>query len=881
MTRFAALLPLAYALGAFAQSVAYNDPNTGIDFMSYQDSKSGARFSVATPETLGSDFIGQIVAPTTEGWAGLDMSAQMASHILVVAWPNGDKVMSSLREATGYTTPPVYTGNATTTPIANGTFVNSTHFAYTFVCNGCITGEDDSFPNTVSGNAFGWAFSTDAPAAPSSEETALNMHTGFGAFAVIFANSSSASYDTWASWAEPVPAVTTPVAGNGTSSSNSTVGVDTGKNITSTAPIATTLNTTYDYIIAGAGPAGIIVAERLAESGAEVLLIERGDASTYASGGRAVESWNETVTQYDVPAMAYYLSTAGVTNEYCTDTADMAGCLLGGSSMINALMFVRPQERDFDDKWPTGWKWSDVSSSAESFYERNPGTISPSKDGQRYDQGAYDVLSSFFTSNGWSSVNALEEPNKKTDVFSHPPWNIQDGLRAGPVMTYLPLAKAKKNFHIQLNSTVIRAVRESSFVSGVEVELVDGSRQIINVKTGGKVVLAGGALSTPRILINSGIGPADQIKTVQSGSVAVTLPDQAEWIDLPVGKGLKDHPIITLKFKTKTSLSSLDTTAFTDPTQVNADLFAHGSGLLVQGGQRLNFWSSVNGTDGIERFVQGTCNSPSNDTIKMKIYLTHGLTSTGEIGVTSSGATEYIIQPWLNTPEDKDALASFVDRLISFTKTANSTLTLDAGLTASSNVTGADLIKTFVTGSHFVGTAKMGTDDGRKGGDAVVDLDTKVYGTDNLFVVDASFHPDLPTGNTQAIVMVAAEAAAKKVAAVEVSGGSNSTIPASSATSVVAVSSASVASSTGIVATSAASSAVTSAPAITSAPASSATIPTTYTTNTATTSVAVPSPAYTQVPKYGRCGGNGYEGPTKCAEGSTCKYQNDWYWQCV
>ncbi|KAG9717563.1 FAD/NAD(P)-binding domain-containing protein, partial [Aureobasidium melanogenum] len=314
---------------------------------------------------------------------------------------------------------------------------------------------------------------------------------------------------------------------------------------------------------------------------------------------------------------------------------------------------VRPQERDFDDKWPTGWKWSDVSASAESFYERNPGTISPSKDGQRYDQGAYDVLSTFFTSNGWSSVNAIEEPNKKTDVFSHPPWNIQDGLRAGPVLTYLPLAKSKKNFHIQLNSTVIRAVRESSFVTGVEVELLDGSRQIINVKTGGKVVLAGGALSTPRILINSGIGPADQIKTVQGGSVGVTLPEESEWIDLPVGKGLKDHPIVTLKFKTKSSLSSLDATAFTKPDQTNIDSFAQGSGLLVQGGQRLNFWSSVKGTDGIERFVQGTCNSPSNDTIKMKVYLTHGLTSTGEIGVTADGKTEYITQPWLNTDEDK------------------------------------------------------------------------------------------------------------------------------------------------------------------------------------------------------------------------------------
>jgi cellobiose dehydrogenase (acceptor) len=69
-------------------------------------------------------------------------------------------------------------------------------------------------------------------------------------------------------------------------------------------------------------------------------------------------------------------------------------------------------------------------------------------------------------------------------------------------------------------------------------------------------------------------------------------------------------------------------------------------------------------------------------------------------------------------------------------------------------------------GVHMVGSAKMGTDDGRKGGTSVVDLNTKVYGTDNLFVVDSSFHPDLSTGNTQAIVMVAAEHAIQKIIAV-------------------------------------------------------------------------------------------------------------------
>ncbi|KAF1965149.1 cellobiose dehydrogenase, partial [Bimuria novae-zelandiae CBS 107.79] len=102
--------------------------------------------------------------------------------------------------------------------------------------------------------------------------------------------------------------------------------------------------------------------------------------------------------------------------------------------------------------------------------------------------------------------------------------------------------------------------------------------------------------------------------------------------------------------------------------------------------------------------------------------------------------------------------------LLDMTKAPNSTLTfLSAGSSTGingTNVTGADLIKEHVTASHYVGSAKMGIK-----GDAgvVVDTDTKVYGTDNLFVVDASIHPDLPTGNTQVAVMIVAEQAVSMI----------------------------------------------------------------------------------------------------------------------
>ncbi|KAI5267451.1 FAD/NAD(P)-binding domain-containing protein [Aureobasidium subglaciale] len=520
----------------------------------------------------------------------------------------------------------------------------------------------------------------------------------------------------------------------------------------------------WDYVIAGAGPAGIIVAERLAESGASVILLERGNASTYASGGRSTVSWNNTLTQYDVPGVRHYIKNSFADkSEYCTDTPGNAGCILGGGTMVNQLAYIPPQNLDFDDKWPVGWKWADVADAAAKVHSRNPGTTSPSADGIRYDQTSYDAFAHFFDGQGYTSVDAILEPNSKQNVYSHAPYNVKDGLVAGPVLTYLPLAQALPNFKLQLHTKVIRAVRDGSTVTGVEVE-VDGQRQIISLNRDGRVILASGVFSTPRILFNSGIGPNDQLQIV-AGSKAmtnVTLPASFDWINLPVGQGIKDHVIITLNFNTTEPVDFLETAYFVKPSSNVTDPYSHGSGILTQGYQRFTLWSSNTTSDGSVRFFQGTCYASGQNYVSMKLYLTHGITSSGTLGINANGNTVYTVDPYLNTAEDKYAIASFIDNLLVQTRKPNSTL-IYAG---PSTDTGATLSKIYTGGSHWVATAKMGTDDGRvNNGTSVVDLNLKVYGTDNLFVVDASMHPDLPTGNLQATVQVAAEAAAVKILA--------------------------------------------------------------------------------------------------------------------
>ncbi|KAJ4415376.1 hypothetical protein N0V82_007371 [Gnomoniopsis sp. IMI 355080] len=759
----------ALAAGVMGQSsVNWTDTNSGIDFSYYET--DGVAFGVALPETSNGDFIGYLASDSIDGYAAWSMTGAMANALLIVAWADGDSIVASLREATGYSNPPEISNSSMGIyEISSGTSVNSTGWAFTFLCKGCVTDTSISISGSDSEGVFGYAQSTTALTDTSSSDATLNFHSAaYGEYAHSLDDGKSSKYATWAALASSTDAAD--ISGT-TSGSNSTTGSSNSTSSTTT----TTSNSTYDYIVAGGGPSGIIAAERLTESGASVLLLERGPASYYSTGGDDTMSYNDTVTQYDVPAMAYYLTTASDTSEYCLDTAGMAGCLLGGSGAVNAMMFVKPPAHDFDDKWPTGWKWDDVSASADAFYERTPGFILAN--GTGVDQGAFTVMSEFLSNNGFSQTDALSSPNEKEAVFSHPPWLIRDGLRGGPVKDYLPLAQAKSNFKLSLNTQLIRVVRDNSTATGVEVELEDGSRQIINLKSGGGVVLAGGALSTPRMLVNSGIGVKEQIQAVQSGSVSVTLPDEAEWIELPVGKYIQDHPIFTVQLTTKDSFYAEPTTAFTSPNNSVATMFNDRStGLLAQSGQRLNFWTTVTANDSTTRYIQGTVAPAANNTIKIKTYLTHGLTSHGVLEVTDAGATTFSTSCYLQTSADIAAITEWMNKLIAMTQADDSPF---EALTK----TAAELISTdnISEGDHYVGSARMGESND---GTSVVDASTlKVWGTDNIYVVDGSIHPDLPTGNSQAIIMVAAEKATSIILNGASSSSSTTTTSSSSGSS--------------------------------------------------------------------------------------------------
>lgn len=724
-TTTAALALVTSAAAKSTNSTAYTDPNTQIDLQQWCDPDTSFCFGMALPDSVSRDFIGQLVVPLSEskGWGGVSLSGSMTSSLLIAAWPDssGEKGIASLRKTTSYTNPDVYDGDAAIVEIPDGVVVNSTHLTYTFLCEGCVVGSPTTFSKNADTYVFGWASAKTSPSTPDSSDAALSYHAaGFGTFEMLLAQAKSGKYATWAGMAKASPTSTSSARASSSSPASATPTPSIPPRIS---------NSTYDYIIVGGGAAGLIAAERLSSTNKSVLLLERGRAPIASMGADNTLPWNSSLTPYDVPALGSSLSEEGLLGEYlCPDTAGMAGCVLGGSTSINALAFVHPQAVDFDDRWPVGWKWTDVSGAAERLYRRNPGSMLPSADGKRYDQGMYGVLSGFLNRLGWRSVDQHKQPDEKHMVYSYPSWSVADGIRAGPVRSYLPLAQGRKNFTLRLDTKVRRLVRRGGRVTGVEIEKANGGTEIIHSRAGGKVILAAGSLSTPRILFNSGIGPAKQLRTVQSGSTGVTLPPPGEWIDLPVGHNLKDHPMFTLKVDAHSNFTTFNTSSvIPGPNAIIQRLYnEHGSGVLTQGGHRLQFWTSNVGTDGITRFYQASCSADADGVITMKLYLTHGATSSGTLGITASGSTTIETEPWLRTNADKEAGSRFLRGLIDDMK--NSSM----GFSVQDFTSVTDLMARKTSGDHYVGTAKMGLDDGRRNGSSVVDTNAKVYGTENL-----------------------------------------------------------------------------------------------------------------------------------------------------
>jgi cellobiose dehydrogenase (acceptor) len=491
----------------------------------------------------------QCATANSEGWCGVSLGGPMTNSLLITAWPHEEEVYTTLRFATGYVMPDVYKGDATITQVSST--INSTHFTLVFRCENCLQWSQDGTSGGASttGGALvlGWVQANGAVENPTCpDEIVIDQHdNGMGIWgAVLDANAANPSYTEWAAQAtKTVDAVC------GGPTETEIVGVPVPE------------GATFDYVVVGGGAGGLPTADKLSEAGKSVLLIEKGVASTAEHGGVLGPDWLEgtDLTRFDVPGLCnqIWVDSKGIA---CEDMDQMAGCVLGGGTAVNAGLWFKPYSLDWDYLFPTGWKSRDVKAAITRVFSRIPGSDAPSTDGKRYYQEGFNVLTGGLGKSGWNKVTANSSPDSKNRTYANAPFMFSGGQRGGPLATYLTSAKKRSNFNLWLNTSVKRVIREGGHITGVEVEPFrsGGYKGIVKVtNVSGRVVLSAGTFGTAKLLMRSGIGPTDQLEVVKASALdGATMIGNDSWINLPVGYNLDDHLNVSSVLEPKTHWSN-------------------------------------------------------------------------------------------------------------------------------------------------------------------------------------------------------------------------------------------------------------------------------------------------------------------------------------
>ncbi|ORX94208.1 hypothetical protein BCR34DRAFT_226654 [Clohesyomyces aquaticus] len=200
--KLSTFIPTLLAPAALAQAPApYTDAKSGITFNTFTDTKTGYFFGLALPaNSTGTDFIATIGGKGT-GWSGVSLGGDMKNKLLIVAWPNGQNILSSFRKTAQFGSPAVATGAFTQSTIANGTYVNSTHWTYTFLCSKCITTDKTTFGAADTTVSLGYALNSVAPTQKTSAASAINKHSTEGKYTTDLSKARSANFDTWKAYA--------------------------------------------------------------------------------------------------------------------------------------------------------------------------------------------------------------------------------------------------------------------------------------------------------------------------------------------------------------------------------------------------------------------------------------------------------------------------------------------------------------------------------------------------------------------------------------------------------------------------------------------------------------------------------------------------------
>ncbi|CZS88366.1 probable cellobiose dehydrogenase [Rhynchosporium agropyri] len=529
----------------------------------------------------------------------------------------------------------------------------------------------------------------------------------------------------------------------------------------------------WDAIIVGAGPAGIIVAKRMADAGLQTLLLESGGPSYGVTGGdidslNIFQSWlkGTNLTRVDVPGLYKSIFSNGGNLTCGALVNGYGGCTIGGSSAINAGLFFEPPASDYDLYFPAGWKSLDMKNATKRVYTQQPSTNITSQDGIRYLQTGYDAAKKWLVNGlGFTDVDVNAKANNKTQVFGHPTFNYANGLRGGPVVSYLQSASNKANFHLQSGVLAVRVERTGAKATGVTV-MVNGAEKTIQLTSTGRAILSGGALRSPSLLMYSGIGDSATLSKLRAAGKLSSNMTPQQWINsTAIGEGLFDNPNTFIELSGP-SIKSY-TYSYDNPPAVDKQLYLQNrSGPYTFASEASVFWDTVKRSDGSIAGLQGTIDSSGygdfldSNTITLNVYGTSGMKSSGRVVLDSKFIPGPDNNVYYSNPQDAKDIASFIFKIFQALPAS--------GLTPRNipqGATQAEIEKYITTPSRYaVGQVNHWSSSCRIG--KCVDHNTAVIGMSNLHVVDGSIVAPL-TVNPQFGIMAAAERASELILALD------------------------------------------------------------------------------------------------------------------